>query len=327
MINVGVIGFGNVGRSLVLELAGLNNVDLKIVLSSTGYVIIDEKNTLRELVDLANVGLKLFNHRKFIESKNSVEVFVEKDVEIAFITLPPSYLNGEPNRSNYYRVLENNISIITCDKTVLSIEFDKLMKEIRRRNLFIGYRATVTAGTPTIELARALRRRNVEKVKGVLNTTTNYIITLVEKGYSYKQAVERAVKDKFAEPEPWINTHGWDSSAKLAIISSTLGYSVSLYEIEKIPLESVSENEIREVLENNQRYRYIAEADYIERKFIVRPVKIDKNDPLTNASPLHNVVEFILENDKIVIQGPAGPAWRTAKVMISELLDYIEYKV
>ncbi|MEM4907537.1 MAG: hypothetical protein QW301_01685, partial [Desulfurococcaceae archaeon] len=123
------------------------------------------------------------------------------------------------------------------------------------------------------------------------------------------------------------DTHGWDSSAKLAIISSTLGYSVSLYEIEKIPLESVSENEIREVLENNQRYRYIAEADYIERKFIVRPVKIDKNDPLTNASPLHNVVEFILENDKIVIQGPAGPAWRTAKVMISELLDYIEYKV
>lgn len=325
MLKTGVLGFGNVGRELVVELLKIKNIELRIIASSNGYVELINEHDYFELIDLVRNNLKLSNHSKFEKTSDSYKVLIENNIDIAFIAIPPSYETGEPNRRIYYELISNNISIITADKTVLALEYIDFMNRVFEKNLFIGYRATVSAGTPVTDVVKALRNRGIERIRGVLNSTCNYILSLIEKGLSYKEAVNNAIMNKYAEPDPRIDTHGWDSGAKLSILASINGYKVSVHDVVKIPLDNVSEYEYRNALRNKYRYKYLAEADFINKKYIVQPVLIPINEYIANIPDTHNIVEIYLENDKVVVEGPAGPAWRTARVMVTDLFDYYEY--
>ncbi len=324
MIETVIIGFGNVGRVLLQELSRLEEFSVVGLASSRGAVILERPGDLREALELAVRKYKLDKHSSFREGMNSLELVSETSAELAFIAIPPSYASGEPNRSIYYGLLDRGASIITADKTVLAREYMSIKKYAREKNLFLGYRATVAAGTPVLDVARGLRGRRVERVRAVLNATTNYILSLVEQGLGFSEAVERSIKEELAEPDPRIDTHGWDPAAKLAITLSELGLETTLQDIERTPLETVSDEEVRKAVQEGYRIKYIAEALIEEKKYMIRPAKIRINDRLATVSGHINIVEFSLENEKITIEGPAGPAWRTAKVMITDALEYLE---
>jgi len=324
-MNIALIGFGNVGRSLLLELIQRGFSKIKLVVSSKGYVLVDDHYSLTKLIELAENGLKLENHPSFRAGYDWLDLPSQLGVEIAFITIPPSYESGEPNKSIYYKLVEQGVSIITADKTVLAREYHVFMENARKRNTYVGYRATVAAGTPVLDVVRGVRGRAVEAIKGVLNATTNYILMLMHTfNYSYEQAVEKAILDKYAEPDPRIDTHGWDAAAKLTIILCELGYHVSINHVVREPLDKVSIDMIREAGRENKRIIYLAEADLLEKKYVVHPVSVNKNDPLALIKGTYNRVEIFLENEKIAIEGPAGPASRTAKAMITDLLEYLD---
>ncbi len=324
MVKAVIIGFGNVGRALLLELLGLREIRVVGLASSRGAVIIGGRGDLEEAVRLAKNKYKLDKHGSFKEGVSAVELASETSAELAFIAIPPSYVLGEPNRSIYYGLLDANVSIITADKTILAREYINIKNYARERGLFLGYRATVAAGTPVLDVARGLRGRRVERVRAVLNATTNYILSLVEQGLSFSEAIEKSIREELAEPDPRIDTHGWDPAAKLVITVSELGYKVSLEEVERTPLETIGEDEVRTALSEGYRVKYIAEAIIGDKKYVVKPLKISLTSRLAGASGHINAVEFWLENEKVVIEGPAGPAWRTAKVMVTDALEYIE---
>jgi homoserine dehydrogenase len=326
-IPVIVVGFGNVGRALVLELvegAHSGFFSLVGVVSSRGAVIICDEDGLQEVVELARRGEKLEKHRGFSDGVGAVEAASEAGAELAFIAIPPSYRTGEPNRSIYYGLAGKGVSIVTADKTVLAWEYEEFKRFMAEKGLFLGYRATVAAGTPVLDVARGLRGRRVERVRAVLNATTNYILTLVEKGMSYSEAVEEAIREQLAEPDPTIDTHGYDPAAKIAITVSELGYTASIRDVERVPLDTVDEEDVRRAIGEGYRYKYVAEADLKEKKLIVHPVKLREADRLALASGITNIVEFVVEDVPVIVEGPAGPAWRTAKVMVTDALEYIE---
>ncbi len=325
MIRTVIIGFGNVGRALLLELNNYPVFQVVGIASSRGAVFLEEDKGLREALRLARGKIKLDHHGGFIRGLDAVKLAVEADAELAFIAIPPSYETGEPNRSLYYGLLDNNVSIITADKTVLAREYVEVKKRAQGRGLFLGYRATVAAGTPVLDAARGLRGRRVEIIRAVLNATTNYILSLIESGLSYRDAVEKTIEEELAEPDPRIDTHGWDPAAKLAITVSELGTPLSINRIERIPLETVSEEEVRSAMDKGYRVKYVAEAFLNEEKYIVHPIRIEMNNRLASVSGHTNIVEFTVENEKIFIEGPAGPAWRTAKVMVTDALEYLGY--
>lgn len=324
MIKTIIIGFGNVGRALLLELLRLRELSVVGLASSRGAVIIRGQRDLEEAVELAKNKYKLDKHHSFIKGMDSLELVSKTNAELAFIAIPPSYASGEPNRSIYYGLLDNRVSIITADKTVLAREYTSIKNYAEEKNLFLGYRATVAAGTPVLDVARGLRGRSVERIRAVLNATTNYILSLIEQGSSFNEAVEKSIREELAEPDPRIDTHGWDPAAKLVITASELGYNASLEEVNRTPLESVSEDEVRRAPREGYRVKYIAEALLGEKKYVVKPLKIPLTSRLAGVSGHINAVEFWLENEKIVVEGPAGPAWRTAKVMVTDALEYIE---
>jgi len=319
-----LIGFGNVGRALIKELVSTeHSLDIIGVFSSKGGVFVREDEDLKTLLKLATLDIKLKNHVSFKENFTYQELLEKQEIDVAFVSIPPSYRTGEPNLKIYRSLSKNNVNVITADKTGLAINYNDLLEEYKRKDLFFGYRATVAAGIPAIDLMRGLRGRQVEKIVAVLNATTNYILTLVEKGMSFEEAIKKSIKEKYAEPDPTVDTHGWDPAAKISILSGELGTHIPLEKVERIPLDSVSEESIRSSFKEGKRVKYVATFDVVGKKAFVRPHVLDAEDVLAKTVSTHNTIKVLLEDSEIILSGPVGPAWRTAKVMVT---DFIEYK-
>ena len=322
------MGFGNVGRSLaklLLEEKPIEDVEIAGVSNSKGSVIIEGPVDRAMLLKILNSNGRLEDHSGFRPGIGAVEASKISDSDVAFITIPPSYETGEPNRSIYYGLIDSDISIITADKTLLAIEYNKIMSKIAEKCLYLGYRATVAAGTPVLDVAKGLRGRAIRRVEAVLNASTNYILGLVERGYSFQEAIEEAIRVKLAEPDPRIDIEGFDPAGKLVILANTLGYEATINNVKRIPLTAFSEDRIREALREGRRVKYVASIDVESEVFKVEPRILSADSPLARAEGEDNVVVFDLENTSIVVRGPAGPAWRTARVMITDLMEYIEF--
>jgi homoserine dehydrogenase len=320
MMQVFLLGFGKVGREVVkilLEPPGVEDLQLVGVSSSRGSVLVEGPADKAELLRLAKNGEKLDKHKSFVEGLTPPDIVTAVSPDIALIAIPPSYESGEPNRSIYYSLINEGINIVTADKTVLALEYREVMRRAAKAEVFIGYRATVAAGTPVLDIARALRYRGVERVRGVLNATTNVVLGLVEKGMPLERAIEESIRLGFAEPDPSIDLYGWDAAAKISIIASELGIEASLKNVTRTPVTS----EVLAEVGRRGKLKQIAEVDLRSGALRVYPSLIEKGDPLERAEGERNVVVFELEGDVIVIEGPAGPAWRTARVMIGDALE------
>ena len=329
VLKVFLFGFGNVGREvarILLEGYGRLPLELVGVASSRGVVRIEGPVDRGHLLRLAREGGRLDMHPGFKGDVDSIDAAVVAGSDLAFIALPPSYGSGEPNRMIVYSLLDSGVSLVTADKTVLALDYERVTGLAREKGLFLGYRATVAAGTPVLDAARMLRYRGVERVTAIVNATTNYILGLVEQGHSFEEAVREAIRVKLAEPDPTVDTHGWDSAAKLVITAGDLGYPVGLDRVERVPLESVGEDAVRRALGEGRRVKYVARADFREGVYRVEPMVVDAGSPLAMAEGEDNVAVFELEGSSVVVKGPAGPAWRTARVMVSEALEYAEQR-
>jgi len=322
-----LIGFGNVGRELAL-LDDFWKLTRPVgVISSRGTVRIESEDDAARIREAAKGGMKLSELPSFRKGEG-LEDFSGSisEGDVAFIALPPSYSTGEPNVSLVLDLLERGVAVITADKTPLALAFKKVMEASSEHRAFIGYRATVAAGTPFVDLARGLVGRSVTRLRSVLNATTNFLLSQVESGLSWRESIEIAGKMKLLEPDPSIDTEGIDAAAKLTIISNTLGFEIGLGDVRRRPLLEVSEEEVRRAAENGKRYKYVAELILPEKSASVFPMKLDAQDPLSSVHGNYNgIVVELEEGERIFLSGPAGPAWRTAKVMITDLLEYLRF--
>ncbi len=326
--NLLLVGFGKVGRELArLLLRGEAGLPIRItgVVSSKGAVIVGGPGDLVYLLKLAERGEPLEAHPSFREGVGAVEAGILANAHVAAVTLPPNYAGGEPNKSIIYGLIEEGISIVTADKTVPALDYKTLIGKAEEKSLYLGIRATVAAGTPAVDAARGLRLRGVRRIRAVLNATTNYILGLVLEGLSYREAVEQAREAGLAEPDPTIDTHGWDAAAKLVILSNVLGRHASLEDVVREPLDNVPEHLVREEAARGRKVKYVAEADYERGTMIVEPRILDSGDPLAQAEGEENVIIFDVEDRSVLLKGPAGPAWRTARVLLTDLEDYLWY--
>ena len=329
-MNVGVVivGFGNVGRALAVELGSVGSrlgVRVLGALSSRGGVVVRGARDLNALHRLASSGLKLDEHPSFREGMGLGDLLSSTSPNLAFVALPPSYVTGEPNESMFRELVERGVSIVTADKTVLARGFRGFMDYAGRRGVYVGFRATVAAGTPFTDLVRGLKGREVAGFRAILNSTTNYILSLVESGMSFREALGRAVREGYAEPDPSVDVDGWDPAAKLAILASVLGRDVGIHNVERVSLRGVDEGGVRSAVREGCRVRYVAEALIDREVFRVAPLKVCGNSQLLRTPSTHNCIEIYVEGGEVItLSGPAGPAWRTAKVMISDMVEYIE---
>jgi homoserine dehydrogenase len=208
-IKIGFLGFGNVGTG--------------------AYKIIEQNGndiSCREGFSLKVEKILVRNKNKIRTTSVSSDLLTDNIDDIinnAEITVVAEFIGGvEPAKEYIKKALERGKSVVTANKELMAKHWHELENTARQNGAGLYYEASVAGGIPVIKLLReSLQANHVKEVMGIINGTTNFILTkMSEEGRSFKDVLEEAQRLGYAEPDPTADIEGWDAMYKLAILSS-----------------------------------------------------------------------------------------------------------
>ncbi len=309
-------GFGNVGRTLLYLLYSgrykwASSIIVAGVCDSRGCAVKADGFNGEEAARLLDAPRGGLSETPWGVKTSVEDLLGEVDVEIVVDARPSLY--ESPHMDIYRLQGEKGYHIVTANKAPLAIRPELITENPLREK--IHYRATFMAGTPLFDLlVYGSAGRRILGIRGVFNTTTTYMLTLAEKGYSFEEALRKAVEAGVAEPDPSIDVECVDPAAKTAIIASTLGHALRLGEVKRSGLRnSWSTGGFVRCVSSIRVEDNAVEAE-------VAPQAVGRDDPLRLAVGKNNVavIEYG-DGGRVVLSGSGGGPVATSTIMISDI--------
>jgi homoserine dehydrogenase len=230
------------------------------------------------------------NVREWLERSRADVVFEASSLNVA---------TGQPAIEHLKTALELGAHAITANKGPIVHAFQELTAFSREKGKRFFYEATVMDGVPIFSMfPLGLPATEIRGFSGVLNSTTNVVLTEVEKGRSFDEAVRRAQAMGIAETDPSADIDGWDAAVKVVVMTIVLlGVPVRLEQVQRTGIRELSEEKIRSVRNAGMRYKLVCRA---ERRgdgvdCSVRPELLLASDPLANLEGSSSAVRFDMD--------------------------------
>jgi homoserine dehydrogenase len=283
-ILVAITGMGNVGRRL-LELIQrkqellARQFEIKLLVSG----ICDSSGALfdRNGIDIAQ-ALAAKENKKGICTLSAgiagmkADEFMQKVNADLLVELTPTNLkDGEPGLAAIRSAFSKRMHVVSANKGPIVLAYSELAQIAKSRNLRLLFSATVTGGLPTLNIGvRDLCATTINQVEGVVNGTTNYILTKMAEGQSYGDALKKAQEIGMAETDPSLDVDGWDAACKLVIIANAvLRRPTTLDDVAVQGISGVTSEQLQKASSENQVIKLIARAEKMENdyQFTVKP--------------------------------------------------------
>lgn len=264
--------------------------------------------------------VKNYSHEK-IDFDNYIENI---DAEVLIELTPTNLITAEPGLSHIISALRTRKNVITVNKGPLALAFPSLLELSEYNNVMLRFSGTVGGGTPVLEFAKhCLKGDKITSFKGILNGTTNYILTKMTDGMTFEEALNDAKVKGYAEAEPSLDINGDDAAAKLVIMANwIMGYKVTLKDIDKVGISNIKVDEIKSAVNENKAIKLIAKCD--KNDLYVKPTLISKNDPIFVNGTL-NAVTFESEHSgQQTIIGKGAGGMETASSVLRDLIEIKE---
>jgi homoserine dehydrogenase len=286
-VNAALLGFGNVARSLARHLetnADTHAIKLHIraVADASGGIIFDDPEIIRRVIDHKEAGgtIKEFApNDAVIGASEFVGSLASEGIQMLIESLPTNLADGQPALDLLAAALRQGVSVVTVDKGPLVCGFDALRRAAREGGSQLGY-----SGTTGVAVPDEIAGERVLEIRGVLNGTTNYILTeMQERAVSFRDALTRAQADGIAEPDPTLDVEGWDAAAKILILAKTLmGADATIDEVSRIGIGPETESLIEVARESNRAARLVARARIWQGRVrvSVAPKLVTEDSPL-----------------------------------------------
>jgi homoserine dehydrogenase len=289
-----IVGLGNVGQRL-LELIQLKRdllrtrAELELVVvgvcDSTGSAVNAAGLDLAKILALkrAKQGIAAYpNHARGEMHPLDLAHAVEADI---LVELTPTNLkDGEPGLSVIRDALARKVPVVTANKGPLVLAYPELAALAQKNGVRMLHSATVTGGLPTLNIGtRDLGVTVIEKFEGIVNGTTNYILSRMAQGQSYADALKHAQDIGMAEADPSLDVDGWDAANKLVIIANTvLRRPTTLKDVTVEGIRKITQDALLAAQERNQTIKLVALAERVGKNYnlSVRPTLLDKSHPL-----------------------------------------------
>jgi homoserine dehydrogenase len=237
-------------------------------------------------------------------------------------------LSGEPAATYIREALDAGLHVVTTNKGPVATHFRQLTHLARHRGVRFLYEGTVMDGAPVFNLVRqTLPATRIRSLRGILNSTTNYILTQMEQGTSFESALDYARDVGLAEADPNLDLDGWDSAAKLSVlIQAMMGGGVKPKDIERSGISEETGRIVRAAVRRDRRLRLVARA-YRQGGRVIGKVELQELevfDPLAAVRGLSNIL--ILNTDTmrelaIVENNPSVE--QTAFALFSDLISLL----
>lgn len=335
--NIAFIGFGVVGQGLaeiLLEqeeyLKKNYDFHFKVVAISDTMKGSWYKRTgldLRKLLDLVNENGNLKGYGDGIEGWDSIKTIEETNANLILEVAWTNLKTGEPAITHVKTALKNKKHVVLTNKGPIALAVRELLDLAKENSVEMRYEGTVLSGTPALNLGLYnLAGAGITKAMGIVNGTTNYILTEMEKGLSYENALEQAQELGYAEADPTADVEGYDALGKIVILANTvMGANLSKDEPPCEGITKITAEDIVKAKEEGFRWKLIAGAEIKNDGSVeayVRPEKIPLTHPLANIMGPTNALTYSTKYvDDVTIVGPGAGKTPTGFALLTDILD------
>ena len=303
---IAVLGAGNIGSAVIERLENLDNEIVNIELKSVLVSDVSKDRTF-------NNDLVTDNFEEILND-NSIDLVIE-------------VLGGvEPGKEYIKSLLGNGKAVITANKDIIADCGNELVQLAQENNTCLYFEAAVAAGIPVLKpLIESLRGEDLNRVTGIINGTSNYMLTSMEEGSTYEDALSTAQELGYAEPDPTNDVEGIDAMYKAMILSLIcFGATPDKDNVHTEGISLITKEDFDWASRLNKTIKLVALIDNEGGGFNARvhPALIDTKHPLAAIRGALNAVVVEGENiNQLVFSGPGAGAAPTASAVIGDVLS------
>ncbi len=316
-LRLSIIGFGVVGQGLAELLDSKRELlrqrfDLDITLVSVanarhGFVYREDGLDIPTLLDLASKHRSLAMHPGVRHWANALEGL----------------------RSTGGDVLTQGVHVVTANKGPVALAANELLTLAKQRGVHLRMEATVMAGTPVLStIGEGMAGAKVRSIRGILNGTTNYILSAMASGRDYADVLAEAQAQGYAEADPTADVEGYDAVAKTLILAAVVfGHSLKPEQVARKGITAITREQILQARKEGQRIKLVASlhavADIAETPLdaSVAPVALPEHDPLARVDGVMNAIAFQTDTlSEVTIIGPGAGRLQTGQGLLADLI-------
>ncbi|WP_077211936.1 homoserine dehydrogenase [Bacillus dakarensis] len=287
---------------------------------------LDIDTVLRVLKDTGNLenypyvpGLKTgMDSFKTIRDTNADTI-----VEVSFTDVK----TGQPAIDHCKTAFKCGKNVVMTNKGPVALAYRELAKMAEENGVFWGFEGTVMSGTPALRLpSAALAGNDITEIRGILNGTTNYILTkMEEEGVSYEDALQQAQRLGYAENDPTSDVEGYDARYKIAILANyVMKTTLSVQDVSCKGISEITLKDIEDAKAEGKRWKLLAKAGKKDGKVeaSISPVKVDLTDPLASISGATNAITYECDLlGTVTLSGPGAGKVETGYALLIDLLS------
>lgn len=336
--NLALLGFGNVGQALAklllrkrLELQAQYSLTYAVTGIATGRhgtaINHDGLDLDRALAQAASGG-SLVDLSAQPAPVKALDFIRSCGADVLFENTPVNYETGQPAVDHLHLALEMGMHAITANKGPVVHAYRQLTNLAEAGGLRFYFESAVMDGAPIFSLFReALPAARLRSFRGVLNSTTNLILTRMEGGESFDQAVAFAQSIGVAETDPGGDIDGWDAAVKVAaLVTVLMGVPLKPFEVDRQGIRGISPADINRARREGKRWKLVCSAEREKEgiKARVIPEMVGRDSPLYGIEGTTSLVQF--ETDVLgllsVIETDPGPH-TTAYGLLADFINAV----
>jgi homoserine dehydrogenase len=314
-VSIGLLGYGTVGAA-VNRLLTEQADDIE---RATGHRLRIVKALVRDLR----------KEREYPPPGGVLTTDIADILDDPSIAVVAEVMGGvEPAGGYVLELLRKGKHVVSANKQLVARRAAELFAAASESGVQLRFEASVCAAIPVIKVLReALVVTNVHRVLGIVNGTTNFLLTEMESGKSYDEALADAQLRGYAEADPTDDVSGADAAAKMAILATVAFNSrIDLADVDYSGIEAIDPLDLAAARELEMVIRLVGAARLVDGQFDVRvqPALVDKQHPLAKVDGAFNAV--MLQGDairEITLEGPGAGGVETASAVIGDLASVI----
>jgi len=331
-----LIGFGLVGQGICeilvkkqdylkdkydfeWEVTGISDINIGSMLNTKGL-------DLKKLLTLVKETGTINEYPDGIKGLDSLETIKKSNADIIIEVSYSDFKTGEPALTYCKTALQLNKHVVTANKGPAALAYGKLKKLADEHNIKFMIEGTVVSGTPVINLAKnGLAGNTITAIKGILNGSTNFILTEMEKGKNYEEAVTEAYNLGYLEEDTTADVEGYDALTKVVILAKVImNADIKPGDVVRKGITGITPDDIEKARKEGKKWKLIGSVikngDSITVS--VQPEELPLEHPLASIDGTTNAVTFSTDllGDVTVI-GPGAGRLQTGYSILTDILE------
>ena len=307
-VNIGIIGLGTIGFG-VYEILRDNRENLNkkhnlnLVLKAIADPNIDNLEEDFKNIELYKEGSRIAN---------------DTEIDLAVLLIGGTGIELDLMKL----AIKNKKHIITANKAIISEFGEEIFTLARENKVSIHYEAAVGGVIPVVETTENyLAANSIKSIKGIFNGTCNFILTKMDQGLSYEEALKITQEKGFAEADPTLDVNGADTAHKITILSRlAFGNNISINDIDYKGITDLTDEDFSKAKQKNCKIKLMGSAND-KGEVYVEPVVISNNDVLSRFDNEYNAI--IIEGDysgPILLAGKGAGRYPTAIAVVNDII-------